>query len=736
MQTPELLLDGLINQLLRLRGATAMLNHEELNNGLSTLTQRLLYAQALADNWIIAVGGSQGAGKTTLMERLCGLDSAAKRWLVPNEGRGERVPVLIVEDSAVQVPQGEVRELAPKTSKVGDILWSVQTRVLTDVNEFQQIVTGRAPQSAGGLTATPLLPVLRVPRRIFPCDGQAFLLLPGYEKVSEGNRGWQALTRQCLVGAAGCLIVTDQTRLAGSQDAQILQDMLSNELRATDPIIVVSKTEDAPPAALESLRTTAAEAFKIDASMVPSRVHCTGTGNTETWLPALQGALQDVAIGGVGRRVLQLKQLMEIMDKDLGSLIRLAHTQATLFFHAQKTDVSGDEETLANILEIYDDECNRVKKQFSQAIEKALRSRANRAFENLEPVLADKHEGALNKVKNIFMPTSRKEATLRADLLDSWRDGGNLLQEFNAAAAAVTQKRLQGTVPVQTNANLGTRLQALGYAGGDSSVVEWKRPGDGDARNYRALLVPVSNEQDHIITTKQLEASIALLPTLVLEYARACSSVPELAGRKADAIDKALPQADLNAALANVEQQFSEAKGLSLNLLRGLAAMLAIDVGVDGQLDSIPALLSALTSHLAPSAAAAGGGASAVGAAGAAAGVATAVVGVLAVVYLVHAANKEVRSFDQQVRDHAHKTLLLYAEHTAVDFQDRLQDLFDVLRERLSDRVQQRYHLDQTLGRKDRVFRTLAALASKQEDFLAHIRGSGQDLGLSSGAMV
>jgi pantothenate kinase-related protein Tda10 len=75
MHTPEIMLKDLNSALRRLRGACASINNEEINEKLLEVMRKLLLAEVLGNTWILAVGGSQGAGKTTLMASLYDLDS-------------------------------------------------------------------------------------------------------------------------------------------------------------------------------------------------------------------------------------------------------------------------------------------------------------------------------------------------------------------------------------------------------------------------------------------------------------------------------------------------------------------------------------------------------------------------------------------------------------------------------------------------------------------------------------
>lgn len=103
---PEVLLAELNNGLRRLRGACTELDDDEIDHALLRAMRRLLLAEVLSDTWVIAVGGSQGAGKTTLMATLYELGGTEPRWLQANEGRGEKMPILIAEEKGRTTPQG------------------------------------------------------------------------------------------------------------------------------------------------------------------------------------------------------------------------------------------------------------------------------------------------------------------------------------------------------------------------------------------------------------------------------------------------------------------------------------------------------------------------------------------------------------------------------------------------------------------------------------------------------
>ena len=79
--------------------------------------------------------------------------------------------------------------------------------------------------------------------------------------------------RQALIGAGGCIIVTDETRMANQQQLEIVKDVLQNELRNCKPYIVISKTEAHRhnEKRLTELRASAQSTFKLTLNWLPNK---------------------------------------------------------------------------------------------------------------------------------------------------------------------------------------------------------------------------------------------------------------------------------------------------------------------------------------------------------------------------------------------------------------------------------------------------------------------------------
>lgn len=119
MLVPEKLLTHLNAALRRLLTASDVLCDPNVYKELEPMMRRLLLAEVMGTHAVIAIGGSQGAGKTTILNRLYGfnVDGTDSQWLVPNEGRGETSPVLIEEESGCTHPEGIIRKLDKKMTE-------------------------------------------------------------------------------------------------------------------------------------------------------------------------------------------------------------------------------------------------------------------------------------------------------------------------------------------------------------------------------------------------------------------------------------------------------------------------------------------------------------------------------------------------------------------------------------------------------------------------------------------
>jgi hypothetical protein len=730
MQRPELLLKHLNRSLRDLLGATSILQQDEehLRSTMLPLMRRLLLAEVVGNQWMVAVGGSQGAGKTTLVRTLYDLQGEDARWLEPNEGRGEQLPILIQEDEKCDRPQGLLRRFVQTTDGGAEL----RDDPVVSIGDFARATRGDDAQV--------MLPILKVPRRLFQHDQQALMLLPGYEALQRDNRVWQETMRLTLVGAAGCIIVTDPTRLANRQQGEIQRDLLPEELRASRPLVVVTKTEGSAnnPQRQQELRRSAAGVFfpDEDCSTAETRVLCVGSDDpdyVQHWRPQVEQALRDISAGSGADRQLQLARLAHTLDRDLGQVLNLVSSRAVRHLHG-----TGAESTpLQAFLRTYDESVEDLRSRYQQSIHHLLEQQAGKAWQQLEQRLASDHEGFGNKLRHMLDTVSETHIRLRNDVAQAWSYPGDLLPHYVEAMRELSGPK-RPSLQKTTAAAIGngptptTALHQLGYVDAQGKEVARSESGLIDKKVQTNLRVLLQGRDEHGTTERAedtLQDTVQLLPKMALEYSRVAAALPALIHLQGQSAE--MPQTDVLGTLRQVEQQLGQFSETSRSLLKGLGAMLAIDVAADGHLDLINAIGSvfglgsttaadaAATAPIVPAAAATG-----------ASTVATAAVGVVAIGFIAYTAIQEVRRHDSAARHVSQAMLDNIRDHHMVHFMTRFDDLMRHLRRHLESSLRHRYRLDQHLMEHDRLACALADARTFRRDLLDALSRSGQALTL------
>ena len=710
MQTPELLLKSLNNALRRLRGACTVLGNDELDDKLLDAMRRLLLAEILGDTWIVAMGGSQGAGKTTLMASMYDLRGDGPRWLQGNEGRGEKMPVLIQEVDGLAHPQGYVRRLvedkSSKTFKLED--------AIVDVDKFQRAVCDPAAED--------LLPVLCVPRRYFKRENQAWLLLPGYEKQERSNRSWQELMRQALIGAGGCIIVTDETRMANQQQLEIVKDMLQNELRNCKPYIVISKTEAHRhnEKRLTELRASAQSTFQVDAELAAKQIILSGTDDPSyvaEWMPLLVSAIDDLNFTGQSNRHLQMEHLSAIVGKDLSRVLNDIRSKSRLYFSSDRGGAGEGAQVLEDVLEKFDDAVESLREKHHKAVESIANAAFVAAAASMNQTLAADHEGFKNWLANAFNTTSETKVQMQALVSKSWQKAApTYFSGYSNALARLTSEKL-GRLSEEGNREDSPEvpllaqpqnLIQLAYVHPSGQPVRYARLNQEVVSDIRILLGNSSQEEEkvHQDASKQLGISVALLPAITLEYSRLAFGMPEVCGIKPDYSEPVGGNGANH--VADGVQSLQTGVDLGKTAIKSFAAVLAVDLASDGDSD----ILGALS---APSAPGDGAPTFPVGVASMHPA-AIAVTAVVAAAYVTSVAVTRLRTFEREASAQAHNMLASVRDHHVEHMKTHFDNSMSLVRERVKEKIRARYRMDETLMEKDRLAAAIAEVSSITSD--------------------
>ncbi len=711
MSAPEHLLPLLNAALRELHGASqameVQLTPDEDAEFMSVL-RRLLLAEVMGNIWTIAIAGSQGAGKTTLLCTMYGMTGGPEAWLVPNEGRGERMPVLIQECDGLSEPEGWASFLRAGEDKSNPYR-KVDEPLSRD--EFRAACRGDL--------AGVLLPILKVPRRFFAGQQQAFVLLPGYEQAQRHTRLWQELMRQALISSAGCIVVSDQTRLANQEQRAIAADMRARELRGCEPVVVLMKTEGKAdrPEDLDELRRTAAEVFALGADQW-RHVICAGEdtsqtlGYTELWLPHLRRAIHNASAGTEEFRRAQLVRLRETLHKDLARVEQTLRARVALKAHGDGGSAEGAQ-ALKRLTEEFDQASATLRESHSTAVKRLLAEHASKAGDRMRDTLAKDYDGIFNKVHNTFEKVNAAESRLRQDIKLAWMPSreNTLLVGYTQELGNLTQKQL-GLLPARFDS--ADVLQKLGYVDGNGETVSSAVLVDEGRRADLVQLFHSAAGQLGQRTGKELEATVRLLPAMALEYVRIASLVPSVT--QPDAWKQMqLPQSDLHGSIRKVQADFGDFNSAAGKLVGALGVLLAVDVAVDGEADLLQAVSTLLGLETAGTATAGSpllAGAMVAGAA----------------LFLAHSVLQQVRQYDLRVSGVASAMIENIRDHWEIHLMAHYDQVMATIRRQLVTGLRRRYDLDQALVHQDRFAKAMADVRVLRRELLECIAQSGHAL--------
>ncbi len=735
MQNPELMLKDLNRALQHLRGACADIGDEEIDEKLLEVMRRLLLAEVLGNTWILAMGGSQGAGKTTLMASLYDLRGDGPNWLQSNEGRGEQMPVLIQEVEGLQAPQGYVRKLAK--DGLSNNYKLVDTPV--DITSFQSAICAPHPEE--------LLPVLQVPAQFFTRPNQAWLLLPGYEKQDRSNRSWQELMRQAMIAAGGCIIVTDETRMANQQQLEIAKDMLENELAGIKPYIVVSKTEAHRQNAkrLADLRASAQATFQVPPELAETHIIFSGTDDANymrEWLPLLRKAIKDLNNAGDANRAAQLNQLSEIVGKDLARVLNAIRSKAKVFFGTDRSGNGNGAEVLEEALENFDDAVDDLREEHKKAVEKLVGQAFSNASAAMDDRLSAEYEGFRNKLSTVLDTTTEAKLKMQELVQHSWKQAApRLFEDYAKSLGQLTLEKLgrqTHTASPQTPKALSEASQRriqLGYAQASGAAVEFKQLTKDRVNDVNILLRrdtdDVRQAKDGL--SKDFANSVKLIPALSMEFGRLFYAFPEVlivkhGDSEASTVQPDIAEKGIDALNAGVE--------LGRTALKSLATLLAVDVASDGDSDILESLFGRSPQHEQPNAENPGESSPPTAtslplppvpvfhpvAIGAMAAVAAAVIAVRAITGL--------RALEKSHSAQAYQMLSAIHDQHLVHLNRQFDETMQASRTRIKEVIRTRYKMDETLMRKDRLAKAVAEVMSITSDLRYELGASATGLQL------
>lgn len=166
--------------------------------------RKIVIANEVADRYIIAVTGLQGVGKTTLMKNYYNLDDSIMNIAI---GRGERLPVFLTEDNAVDKPILYVYGFEKQKNQE----YVIKAR---EVSSQEFVEASKSEDEEKKI----IYLEIKIPMQHKNARKYSFMLLPGYEPKNGKKDYWNTLIEFSVNCSDTAIYVSSQSAIANQQN--------------------------------------------------------------------------------------------------------------------------------------------------------------------------------------------------------------------------------------------------------------------------------------------------------------------------------------------------------------------------------------------------------------------------------------------------------------------------------------------------------------------------------------
>jgi hypothetical protein len=717
-QNPELLLRGLNAKLRALKRSLLFADEgkTDLQKELNAVIQKIHIAELLSNNYVIAVTGLQGAGKTTLIKQLYDIGDD---WLPENIGRGEKMPVLVRESNVEECCAKAQRIFITPVTEAGkevDRQVSIE-EVSIDQSEFVSLL--RSP------SAETILPILEVPPKVFGSMNKSFVLLPGYEEETRENRNWQGLMRHTLMSSATCIFVVNETRLADFRNEKLMEEIRDRIFSGGKPLVTISgadlRTEEQCAAMSDQLMDKLCVRSEEADRIINTGTFTDGQTNNQ-WINKLTNALAKYSATEHELRQQQLEHLDGVLRDDLGDVL----DQAKEILESSRISQNREHRHIDSLMEIFDRQVDDLKNKYQKAVQKKLNALSCDARDKTLETLKDK--GFFQRLKERFWSNSiNLQLEMESLIKTSWGTAEGQpfsLQHVEILNDLVAQEfNLLKAFPEDSTTDRHALLGQHYLTTDEQPEIVSQEVQD----NLKMIFSP--RETGHgmgfdLKANQKLEASIRAIPALTLELARISSIYPEYFGHNFGSATDDMPTP--TETLQSISADFNTLKGSYGGIIKGIAAIIGVDLLQDGQIDTIPALLGALgVGGEAAAAETATAGAVGVGASA----VSMWVGGLVAAAFLAISIQSQLNKVASKEAAFAQQAIGMIRDSHFTEFRDNFDGMMKSVRDIFYERLRNRLQLPNELARVDNLNKAFADVREARIDTREALSDTNEWLG-------
>lgn len=663
--SPEVYLKKLNSDLNTLYKSVLVFSDSELEEKIINLMKKTIMTEISYDRYIIAVTGLQGVGKSTLMEKFYDIPEG---YLPKVLGVGERIPILISEREDNSTAYEAIIKRFKKDS-MGKI------EIVDEIVEKKTFYDAAMDPEVSDICLE-----LLVPKKFFSYSGITFMLLPG---IAQTEDTWEDLARHSLNTSAATIITLNETKMA-QHDNTVFMDMLTRDFTIAKPLITLTFSEHSIDGNA-GLKAQVIERFAITEEEA-DRVICTGADKNTIpqWSRELHNAIRKYSAVQKAFRRKQIDSLDNLIATDLKDILRTVKDNLRSF---NSDVVDRENDKVEKILNIIKKRQEKLEKDYETELSKELEQVLGRAIEGVNGKIVDE-----SKFKKFFAQFTgwslEKKLEFEKLIIDTWNEARAADFEneifYNMLAVKYPLYKPLGDPINSNNENLALREAAA------TSAKEIQLVNSGENEHIQNLQALFANKPD-VDVNLGLKRSLEYIPLLTLELMRINSVAVNY--YNIDDTNKKYNFTEKDK--LKLTEQLGYANTARSNVLKGIGVMLGVDA-IDGTINSIPAILKAVGIEIT-------------------AAVATPIVaafGVIGIGALTANVIAQMNKADLRTSDQAAVILHAVKNNYFTAYSNNFKDSMNKVYDFLEDRLNQKFHCDESFARGIKVDSALADVKS------------------------
>lgn len=551
----------------------SMTNQSARSKEIREIRKELDIIDSLFNDYVIAVAGCQGVGKSTLVLNYLGLTDE----LPVSMGNDENYPVYITEIVNDSLKQPRVTGFYKRAMSADGEIELLEL----EKEQFQKEVQGKED-----LNIIRFEIEIEAPPHARKLFSRKMVVLPGYDAQLRSPELMRIL-KAALRHAAVCVFCFDAPTFATESNSELLNGVIIPYFSRSAPILALTK--NAPDKENDELRQNVINTLSVGNDDLDRVISVWGKedgSDVGLWIEKLGVAINKYSFTMHGFREQQLNNVSELMERLRRVIDDISDDD---FLRDLRNDI-----TYRRYLQPYSDSKNRYLGRFYRRLRESLNNAAREvATEFIGGVLNREFFSRIGKFFQYALDRDRKYDQLMEVITGELNEpiSQAIIDAFNQVITRADPEQYANDLE-ETNDEHGLRLWYT-HATLDERLPALEKPDDREA--YKALLRLFGNakkeQNKHLVLSGKpelgMENALNALPLIALEWIRLSQAFKVGSPQSVEAKDYQ-PMFEAMAGEIEVEKA-----GLNKFVI-GVASLIGVDGAVDGTINSIPAIFKAM----------------------------------------------------------------------------------------------------------------------------------------------